>query len=200
MSDFQVNDLDTAPCGFLIFSDEGIVLSVNHTLVKLLDYSNVDEITGKHMESLLTIAGRIFYQTHFFPLVKMHGEAREIFFTLRTKAGEDLPVVCNVTRKEKDGAHRNHCILLPVAERGKYEAELLTARRVAEEALEKNTLLTDVKKELEENSMDLDRRIGRLQNINADILQFSKLISHDLQEPIRKIAVFADKIAYQNQG
>ena len=49
-----------------------------------------DELQGRRVESILNIGSRIFYQTHFFPLVKLHGRAEEIFLLLRAKSGDDL--------------------------------------------------------------------------------------------------------------
>src|SRR5688500_1302732 len=69
--------LEHAPCAFLSFKDDGIVLAVNATLLDLLGYTR-EEVVGKHLQQLLGPGGRIFYQTHFFPLLKMRGEAEEI--------------------------------------------------------------------------------------------------------------------------
>jgi sigma-B regulation protein RsbU (phosphoserine phosphatase) len=200
MSHFSTEDLDSAPCGFLTFADNGIISSLNTTLLQLLGYEKKSEIVGKSIETLFSIAGRIFYQTHFFPLIKLHGRASEIFFSLKTRDSDGLPVMCNAIRKETTGGQASvHCIIVPVTERSKYEQELLLARRQAEEALEKNDMLTAAKKELEIHTIELDRQLSRLTQINDDISQFSKVISHDLQEPIRKIAVLADKVSIESR-
>jgi sigma-B regulation protein RsbU (phosphoserine phosphatase) len=199
MAGLHPEDLDSAPCGFLAFSDAGIIQLVNQTLLDLLGYREKEELLGKSVETLFTIAGRIFYQTHFFPLIKLHGKASEIFFSLKTLGSDTLPVICNAVRKNVNGSISNHCILFPVHERGKYEQELLEARRQAEEALEKNQDLVAAKEELQLHSIELDKQVGRLQQINNDISQFSKVISHDLQESIRKIAVWADKVAIESR-
>jgi len=193
MGALHTDDLESAPCGFITFSDDGTILTVNTTLVSLLGYAGKEAMVGKSIEMMFTIAGRIFYQTHFFPLITLHGKANEIFFKLRMADGGDLPVMCNAVRKERNSVFTNHCILMPVAERGRYEQQLLDARRQAELALKENTGLAEAKKALETRSIDLDRQISRLKQMNSDIVGVSKIISHDLQEPIRKIAVFADR-------
>src|ERR1051325_1521698 len=93
--------LNTAPCGFMTFTDEGTIRAVNATLLKLLGAA-ADELEGQHVESILPVASRIFYQTHFFPLLKLHGEASEIYFSLRSKNGEDIPVLVNAARRERE--------------------------------------------------------------------------------------------------
>lgn len=58
----------------------------------------------------------------------------------------------------------------------------------------KNDLLQAATRELEQNKIVLDKRVSRLSTLNEDLVRFSKAISHDLQEPIRKVALFADII------
>ncbi len=200
MSEMGIDDLDFAPCGYLSFRDDGVISVINQTLIEWLGYSDKDELRGKSVETIFPIAGRIFYQTHFYPLLKLHEKAEEIFFTLKGKDKQELPVICNARRKMAKDIVLNHCIFVPAVLRGKYEQELLTARRVAEDALSKNNELVATKVRLEKHSFDLDRRLGELKQMNEDLVQFGKVVSHDLQEPIRKIALFADKIALENNA
>ncbi len=79
--------LDGAPCGFIAFGDDSRIVLVNQTLLHRLGYER-DELVGKHFESILTVATKIFYLTHFFPLVKLHGRAHEVFMLLRARDGE----------------------------------------------------------------------------------------------------------------
>jgi phosphoserine phosphatase RsbU/P len=183
--------LNTAPCGFLVFSDEGSIVTVNDTLLHLLHYKR-EELVGRSIESILTLANRIFYQTHLFPLIRLHSKADEIFLTLLTADSEEVHVLLNACRKIQDEAAYNHCILVPVQQRRKYENELLLAKKAAEEALTKNELLLEAQKKLEEQKQQLDRQVSKLTQMNRELMQFSKVISHDIQEPIRKIAIFAD--------
>src|SRR5688500_7047748 len=86
--------LDAAPCGFVSFGDDGAIALVNRTLLELLGYER-DELLGRHVETILTIAGRIFYQTHLFPLLTLHGRAEEIFLLLRPKGGGEVGALVN---------------------------------------------------------------------------------------------------------
>jgi sigma-B regulation protein RsbU (phosphoserine phosphatase) len=63
--------LNTAPCGFLSFTDDGKIILANATLLDLLGYEP-GELPGRHIDSILPVASRIFYQTHLFPLLKLH--------------------------------------------------------------------------------------------------------------------------------
>lgn len=125
--------LNRAPCGFMTFTDEGTIEAVNATLLRLLGH-DADRLLGQHIDSVLPIASRIFYQTHFFPLLKLQGEVHEVYFSLRSKAGEDIPVLVNAVRREREGSEVNDCIIIPMRQRRRYEDEILEAKRVAEEA------------------------------------------------------------------
>jgi PAS domain S-box-containing protein len=125
--------LDKAPCGFLAFADDGTIQLINSTLLELLGYTH-DAFVGRRLESILTVGGRIFYQTHFFPLLKLHGKVEEVYLSLKTRAGDELPVLVNAVRRERDNAVFNDCILVPIHQRNQYEDEILQAKKVAEDA------------------------------------------------------------------
>lgn len=124
--------LDSAPCGFASFVDDGTLRDVNSTLAALLGYSRL-ELEGWHLQKILPPGARVFYHTHVFPLLKMRGSVDEIYLALRTKEGEDLPVLMNAVRRERDGEFVSDCIFVRMLQRNRYEDELLQQRRVAEE-------------------------------------------------------------------
>lgn len=125
--------LDMAPCGFLSFADDGTILVANATLSRWLDY-NAGELDGRSVESVLPMASRIFYQTHFFPLLKLTGEVEEVYITLRTAQGDELPMLVNASRREQNGVPVNDAVFMVVRQRSRYEDEILAARRTTEEA------------------------------------------------------------------
>lgn len=124
--------LNGAPCGFFTFTDDGTVVEVNQTLADMLGYTRV-EIAGWHVEKLLPPGGRIFYHTYLLPLLKMQRAAEEIYIALRTKDGDEIPVLLNAARNERDQREVNDCICLRMIRRHEYEDQLLQARRLAEE-------------------------------------------------------------------
>jgi len=80
--------LNTAPCGFFTFTDDGTIVEVNQTLADMLGYSRV-EVAGWHVEKLLPPGGRIFYHTYLLPLLRIERAAEEIYIALRTKSGDE---------------------------------------------------------------------------------------------------------------
>jgi signal transduction histidine kinase len=125
--------LDRAPCGFISFGDDGRIVLINATLLDRLGYKR-GELTSQHVDKILTPGSSIFHQTHFFPLVKLHGRAQEIFMLLRAKSGDDVGVLCNAVRRERDGGFVTDCVMMEVQERRKFEDALLQAKQTAERA------------------------------------------------------------------
>ena len=125
--------LDNAPCGFVSFTDDGKVRTANSTLLDMLGYER-DELVGAHIEKVFTVGARIFYQTHFFPLLRLHGRAEEVFFLLRRKDGDDAAAIVNAVRRERGHEWVTDCVLMHVRERRKFEDALLRAKEMADSA------------------------------------------------------------------
>jgi PAS domain S-box-containing protein len=164
--------LNTLPCGVVTFTDDGHIVEVNDTLAALLGYDS-EQLQGVHVEQLLTIAGRIFFQTHLFPMLRLHGAADEIFILLRHRDGSDIGALSNAARRERDGVYVTDCVLLQVRERRKYEDALLRARREAEGA---NASLAARSRELEalnaklrEQAIELEVQQKQLQEQGAEL-------------------------------
>lgn len=125
--------LDQAPCGFVSFADDGTILGVNKTILDLLGYRRV-EVEGAHLQKILPPGARVFYNTHIFPMLRMHGKVDEISLPLLTKDGDTLPMLLNAVRREREDRVVNDCIFVRMIERSRYEVQLLEARREAERA------------------------------------------------------------------
>ena len=129
-----MNDLlDTAPCGFLSFGDDGTITLANSTLAAMVGHDPASLI-GLSIEKILSVGARVFYQTHFFPLLKLQGVAEEIYLTLRTGGGAEVPVLLNAACRDRGGETAFDCAVFPVRQRGEFEDELLKAKKAAEDA------------------------------------------------------------------
>jgi PAS domain S-box-containing protein len=125
--------LDSSPCGFVTVADDGTMLEVNSTLASLLGYTRI-ELHGWHLQKILPPGGRIFYQTHVFPMLRMHAAVDEIYVALLTRGGESIPMLMNGARRERGNAFVNDFVFVRMIQRNEYEAQLLEARRLAEQA------------------------------------------------------------------
>lgn len=73
---------ERAPCGHLSTTPEGLIVKANQTFLDLTGYA-LDDLLGKRrFVDLLTAGGRIYHETHYSPLLRMHGTAREIALDL----------------------------------------------------------------------------------------------------------------------
>ena len=127
------SSVDDLPCGVLTFTDDGHIVAINPRLCGRLGYA-CDELTGGHLQKILSPGGRVFYQTHFFPLLKLQGEVEEVYMSLRAKTGEEVPFLVNARRAERSGRSENDCVLMRMRQRNQFESELLTAKKAAENA------------------------------------------------------------------
>jgi signal transduction histidine kinase len=168
--------LDTAPCGFLSFADDGTIVFINTTLLERLEYERAD-LQGRHVEAILAVGSRIFYQTHFFPLLKLHDRAQEIFLILRTKSGEDLGVLTNAVRRTRNGQNVTDCVFMEVVERRKFEHALLEAREAAEKA-----------------NADLQKQRAAAEEANQAKSNFLAVMSHELRTPLNAIGGYVQLI------
>lgn len=140
--------LDTAPCGFLSVSDHGTIVVINTTLLKLLGYES-DAIAGRPITEILPVASQVFYQTHIFPLLKLHNKIEEIYFSMRSAQGHDIPVLINAVRRERHECVVNDLVIIPIVQRIQYEDTILRAKKESERLNQlKNDFLSTVSHEL----------------------------------------------------
>lgn len=191
--------LDKAPCLYFSCDDSGHLLDVNDTLCRKLRYERAD-LLGKKVEAFFTLATRIFYQTHFFPLLRMQQHAEEIYITLKGSDGSELPVLVNAERQDAGSAVRYLFIGIALYHRKKFEDELVAAKKAAETALRENTDLQRAQEELRAHSARLDEQMGLVQMQNEELRQFNRVVTHDLQEPLRKLSVFSNMLREETPG
>lgn len=166
---------ENAPCGYLSLEPSGRIFKVNRTLSTWTGYAP-DQLVGRRLHDLLSIAGRMFYETHIAPLLRMQGFFNEVALDLITEKGERLPVIANATeRRDADGRPISTRItLLKATDRRRYERELLDARdqsRTSEAAARA--------------SLQDERETSELRE------QFIAVLGHDLRNPLASISAGA---------
>ena len=134
--DERAEDLyEDAPCGYVSTLPDGTIVRVNRTLLEWVGASR-ESILSTKIQALLTIGARIYYETHYAPLLRMQGFVNEIALDLVCRDGRILPVLLNAReRRDRDGSPLfNRITLFDATDRRRYERELLLARRKAEQA------------------------------------------------------------------
>lgn len=90
---------ENAPCGYLSMAPDGRILKSNATLSRWIGFAP-EELIGKRLRELLTMPGRIFYETNIAPLLRLSGGFEEVALDLVTSSGEKLPVLVNALERQ----------------------------------------------------------------------------------------------------
>jgi phosphoserine phosphatase RsbU/P len=177
---------ENAPCGYLSLRTDGRIAKANQTFCLWTGYAG-DELVGRRLHDFLNIAGRIFYETHFAPLLRMQGFFNEVALDLLKKNGEPLPVLVNAAeRKDADG--RPLFIRITVfnaTDRRRYERELLKARdesKMLTKTLEKRVSDGEADRLLIDAALISHRQDAELRE------QFIAVLGHDLRNPLASIS------------
>ena len=159
---------ENAPCGYLSIEPGGRIFKINKTISTWLGYAP-EQLIGKRFHDLLNIAGRMFYETHIAPLLRMQGFFNEVALDLVTKQGERIPVIANAAERRdiKGNAISTRITLLKATDRRRYERELLGSRTAAQERLK------------------TERETSELRE------QFIAVLGHDLRNPLASISAGA---------
>lgn len=182
LSDSDLQDLyENAPCGYLSLGPDGKIIKVNATFCNWLGRSS-DELIGKRLRDLLNVAGSIFYETHFAPLLRMQGFFEEVALDLVLPDGGTLPVLANAAeRRLSDELVVTRVTLFRAPQRRRHERELVDTRAAEREA----------RRKLEELNAGLQSRIvdavtkETLAAKDAELReQFIAVLGHDLRNPL----------------
>lgn len=186
------------PCLYFAFTGDGQVTDVSNTLCTTLGYE-AHELIGQKADNFFTISTRIFNQTHLLPLLKMQGYVNEIFITLKAKNNNVVPLLINATTQQQ---LPNNIIVsgILVENRKKYEDELIAAKQAAENALKDNSALQQLQQQLQHRIEQLDTQIHKVEMQNFELRQFNRVVTHDMQEPLRKLSMFSNMLQVQGHG
>lgn len=129
---------EDAPCGYLTTQLDGTILKVNRTLERWTGFGRAELVGAKRFQDLLSVGGKIYYETHYAPLLQMQGAVSEIAVEVVRADGSRLPALVNsVLHRDEDGRPRAiRTTVSNATERRRYEQELMYARE-----RERNTAL-----------------------------------------------------------
>jgi sigma-B regulation protein RsbU (phosphoserine phosphatase) len=133
-------------------------------------------MTGKRLSDFLNIAGRIYYETHIAPLLRMQGFFHEFAIDVLNVSGEPMQMIANASerRNEEGKPLAIRLALIKATDRRRYEQELLMARELAVAA--------------EKASAE---RLQREHETSELREQFIAVLGHDLRNPLASISAGA---------
>src|SRR5450631_3031815 len=159
---------ESAPCGYLTIGSYGRITKVNATLTAWTGFE-ADKFVGRRLHQFLSMAGRIYYETHIAPLLRMQGFFNEFALDFETAAGERLPVIANAAeRRDVDGGLLfTAMVVIKATDRRRYERQLV-----------------DSKSELQ-RGLATERETAELRE------QIIAVLGHDLRNPLAAISAGA---------
>jgi hypothetical protein len=118
---------DRAPVALLRLDGDGAIADANLVFLDWVGRSDHDLRSGVRLSELLSVGGRIYWETHLGPLLHLQGRVDEVAVELRGPDGR-LPVLMSAV--VRDGGV--DVALSRATERSRYERELLAARLAAD--------------------------------------------------------------------
>jgi phosphoserine phosphatase RsbU/P len=134
LDDDPVALYERAPCGYLSTTPDGTIIKVNQTFLSWTGYDRSALVGRRRFADLLTAGGRIYHETHYAPMLRMQGAARQIALDLVCADGTRLPALVNAVleRDDVDNPVVVRAAIFDATDRREYERELLRAKEAAE--------------------------------------------------------------------
>jgi sigma-B regulation protein RsbU (phosphoserine phosphatase) len=159
---------ENAPVGYLNLLPNGVILKTNATLAGWIG-AEPGALQGRPMRDLLTLPGRVVYETNLAPLLNLRGGFEEVALDLATASGSKIPVLANAAPRLNalGEVALIRLVMFHSPERRSYERDLQLREEKARQGLldEKNTA------QLRE--------------------QFIAVLGHDLRNPLASIGAAA---------
>lgn len=121
---------EDAPCGYLTTRLDGTIVKLNRTFERWTGLSRDQLLDQRRFQDLLTAGGKIYYETHYAPLLQMQGSVKEIALEIVRADGTRLPALVNsVLHRDQTGRPRAlRTTIFDATDRLGYERELVRAR------------------------------------------------------------------------
>lgn len=152
---------ESSLCGFVIADANGKITRINSRAAKWIN-STPEQLSGKRFSELLAVGGRIYFETHLWPLLRIQGHFDEVSVELTDTGKGRIPVYINgYERKDENNKPLFFRFTL-------FQA---TDRRLYEENLQ-------MAKKLAEKNLDTEQQQAVIRE------QFIAVLGHDLRNPL----------------
>lgn len=201
----------SSPDGVLVVDDHGRIILANRQTRSMFGFSQ-EEIENQPVEILLPLGDREVHAGHvsnYMAAPRTRPMGAHLSLAGRRKDGSHFPVDITLGPLQIGERLLVLATIRDITERKQSENELRLYRDHLEELVQERT------RELESRTADLQREITerrrveeqvrqdekalelyaeRLKRSNRDLQDFASIISHDLQEPLRKVQAFGERL------
>ena len=155
---------ENAPFGYLSTAADGTIFKVNATFAGWMGFPP-ETLIGRRLRDLLTVPGRIFYETNIAPALRLQGRFEEVALDLATAAGDKLPVLVNATERRNVSGEMvsARVAVVRAKDRRSYERDLQGREAAARETLRNEQETSQLRE------------------------QFIAVLGHDLRNPLASI-------------
>ncbi len=172
--------LQTAPDAIIVADERGVVESVNPATERMFGYC-AEELIGRELTMLMPERLRELHRAGV-RRYRDNGPGRTVGGgVLRTygmrKDGLEFPIELSVGEVRHGEGRKFTGIIRDVTERKRAEDAIQSMNALLEERVQQRT--------------------EELQRMVDELAQFASIASHDLQEPLRKVLVFGDRLRQQ---
>jgi sigma-B regulation protein RsbU (phosphoserine phosphatase) len=141
---------ESAPCGYALIGDDGLFTLANAEFRRLVGRPSEDLVGRAGLGSVFSVGGRIFLETHLWPMLEHDRSVREVALDIVRPDGSRVPVLLSADAGSgSDDGGGIRVVVIETRERHRYEQDLLTATRTAEQArIEATALATTLQQTL----------------------------------------------------
>ncbi len=164
--------LTNSYCGYVVTDEAGRILKINEVMLKWCGIDLASAKDGIQFADFLTVGSKLYYETHYLPLLQIQGYVREINLELESSPDDKIPILINSILKHDPVTQKqlNFSIVFEIRQRKQYEHELLQAKRNA------------------------DALVEQLLRSNKELSQFTYVVSHDLKSPLNNVISIAEML------
>jgi PAS domain S-box-containing protein len=167
---------EDAPCAYLSISPAGLIVRANGKLAGWLGYATDELVRQKRLVDLLSANGKLLYQGHFDAALAARDDIHGFVLEFQARDGSTVPVLIHARQVRDSGGVPilTRITVVNTADQRCYEEQL-------EEARQHSNLI----------STELTNSNNALLKANVELGEFTYAVSHELQEPLRTMAAYA---------
>ncbi len=183
--------------GMAILDENATVTYLNEAYAEIYGYDDPKKLVGQTWEVLYDEEQLGWFQRHLMPTLWEDGHWRGEAVGKR-RDGSPFPQEVSITTVAGSGFV---CVVRDVTERKRIEEEIRRLNEGLEaRVVERTAQLESAVRESRRTAEALHESEARLKQSNRELRDFAYVASHDLQEPLRKVRTFGDRLRTKYAG